>query len=147
MHFVSGGAYNGKANWVKQHYHIVEKDEREYKWISAYDDLPLPKELSGFPVETIVLEGLEAWMLSLIKTRTVDEVREDFGTILQAWLSWSQKENNELIIIGVDMSKGIVPADATLRKWRDVTGFIYQDIVKQCHAFHYIWYGIAQQLK
>lgn len=147
MHFVSGGAYNGKANWVKQHYRLLEDNEKEHRWISAYQAMPLPEDLSKYSVQTIVLEGLEEWILSLSKTRTIDEVRGEFKKILQEWLSWAKEANHELIIVGVDMSKGVVPADATLRKWRDVTGFIYQDMVKHCRVFHYVWYGIAQQLK
>lgn len=147
MHFVSGGAHNGKANWVKQYYRILEKDESEYRWISAYDAMPFPEDISVYPVQTIVLEGLEAWILSLSKRRTIDEVRRYFNKILQVWLSWAKEANHELIIIGVDISKGVVPVDARLRKWRDVTGFTYQDMVKQCRVFHYIWYGIAEQLK
>ena len=33
MHFVTGGAYNGKAKWVKNHYTL---DMDHVQWISAY---------------------------------------------------------------------------------------------------------------
>lgn len=147
MHFVSGGAYNGKANWIKTYYELNKINNENYHWISAYDDKPLPEDLSTFSGRLIIIEGIEQWILQLIERRSIDEVRREFEVILKKWYQWAEDEKHRLIIIGTDISKGIVPIDDTLRKWRDVTGFIYQDIVKNCHAFHYVWYGIGKQLK
>lgn len=147
MQFVSGGAYNGKANWVKSHYELNEKNKDDYRWISAYHDDTFPKDLTIFSERTIVIEGLEQWTLQFIKTDDIDKVRHKLQTILQQWRQWTDGKGNQLIIIGTDISKGVVPVDANLRKWRDVTGFIYQDIVKNCTGFYYVWYGIGEQLK
>src|SRR5699024_10727174 len=106
-----------------------------------------PEDLTVFSERIIVVEGLEHWILQFIKTDDIDEVRHKLQTIVQQWRFWTDEADYKLIIIGTDVSKGIVPVDATLRKWRDVTGFIYQDIVKSCTAFYYIWYGIGEQLK
>lgn len=147
MQFVSGGAYNGKANWVKSHYELNEKNSNDYRWISAYNGDTFPEDLTVFPERMIVIEGLEQWILQFIKTSNSDEVRHKLQMKLQQWCQWTDEEDNQLILIGTDISKGIVPVDASLRKWRDATGFIYQDIVKNCTEFYYIWYGISEQLK
>jgi len=145
MHFISGGAYNGKANWVNNYFQLKERDE--FSWVSAYKNEPLPDHLTINTQNIIVLEGLERWILSLIETGTIDDVRIHFQERINHWMDCANQSNHKLIIIGADISKGVVPIDATLRMWRDVTGFIYQDIVKQSTTFHYIWYGIAKQLK
>jgi len=147
MHFISGGAYNGKANWVKNHYSLGVLEKTDYLWLSAYKKDLLAEDLTAIPQKVLVLEGLERWVYTLIEKHRIDDVRKYFQKIIQDWITWASKDGNKLVIIGVDMSKGVVPIDANLRNWRDVTGFIYQDIVKQCSVFHYVWYGIAKQLK
>lgn len=147
MHFISGGAYNGKANWVKEYYQLANQTSTDYTWISAYKGESLPDDLAIYSDTLMVLEGLEQWILSLVKHHSIDDVHEMLQIMLTKWITWSEQQGHQLVLIGTDLSKGIVPADATLRKWRDVTGFIYQDIAKRSSCFHYVWYGIAQSLK
>ena len=52
-----------------------------------------------------------------------------------------------VILIGSDITKGIVPIEAENRVWRDVTGRVYQDTVSICNRVDLIWYGINKRLK
>ena len=52
-----------------------------------------------------------------------------------------------VILIGTDITKGIVPIEAENRVWRDVTGRVYQDTVSICNRVDLIWYGINKRLK
>lgn len=141
LHVVLGGAYNGKANWVRRVYNI----DKAVEWISAYENDDFPEEIlssSSF----LVIEGIEKWLYTKV---TMDEWdRNDGIEIIANWQAWvDQKQGRQLIIIGIDISKGIVPVEAKQRKWRDMTGWFYQDLVSSCERFDLIWYGINQQLK
>lgn len=147
MHFVHGGAYNGKANWVKQHYQLDEKRDTSYRWISAYKDEPLIEGTIGIIEEIIILEGLEQWSWQKCETKDLEDVRREFQTIFGHFQELAIRKNCQFVFIGTDISKGVVPVDPKLRRWRDATGFLYQDIVKMSSKVHYIWYGIAKKLK
>lgn len=147
MHVVTGGAYNGKAAWVEKYYQLEESSV--HQWVHAYKkkkDL-LPKDLVAYH-GTIVLEGIEQWVYQWMQNKSMDTAREFGRQRITQWLAWEQlAEENRLVVICTDISKGIVPMDADLRKWRDLTGWFYQDLVKKAEQVHCIWYGIAQQLK
>ncbi|PPA69660.1 bifunctional adenosylcobinamide kinase/adenosylcobinamide-phosphate guanylyltransferase [Jeotgalibacillus proteolyticus] len=139
MHFVIGGAYNGKREWVKK-----QLTENQILMLNK----PLGNEpLSSFKV--IVKSDLECWIL--------DECDKGKGeeTLLQLWenelknlLEWEQQDKDRsLFIIGTDQSKGIVPMDRAERKARDLLGWCHQHTAKKAEHVTRIWYGIAQELK
>ena len=74
MHFVTGGAYNGKSKWVRRHYGL---DGTSSEWISAYHDQPLPLH---FHENTVVLQGIEAWI-----SRDAAEQDADAAAIRMKW--------------------------------------------------------------
>ncbi|MHA6252613.1 bifunctional adenosylcobinamide kinase/adenosylcobinamide-phosphate guanylyltransferase [Oceanobacillus sp. CAU 1775] len=144
MHIVTGGAANGKAVWVKETYNL---DEKQDKWFNAEET-----SFSTFNLEKmqgiVVIEAIEHWVYEWLKDSDLDTVRNDGKQEIDEWLLWEESnEENNLIIICTDISKGIVPMEKTLRNWRDVTGWFYQDLVEAATKVNYIWYGIAKQLK
>lgn len=143
MHFVIGGAYNGKAQWVRTHYQLDRKSS--CLWQSAYEDPLLPKELGKYTSQLIILEGIEYWLKQLLNHSEDNQDRAI--EYIEAWKAWSQQDGNKLVVIGTDISKGIVPIEAEDRLWRDVTGRFYQRMVEEANRVHYIWYGIAKTLK
>lgn len=58
-----------------------------------------------------------------------------------------EKPSRKLVIIGTDISKGIVPLEKENRLWRDFTGWVYQDLVAKAERVDVIWYGINQIMK
>lgn len=142
MYFVTGGAYNGKAKWVKKHYKL---DVSNVQWISAYRDEPLPLH---FHHETVVLQGIEAWIKKDASKKEAAVVRSKWQEIISEWRIWEEaKDNRHLILIGADITKGIVPIEVENRIWRDATGWVFQDIVAVSRRVDVIWYGVSQQLK
>ncbi|MDQ0216414.1 adenosyl cobinamide kinase/adenosyl cobinamide phosphate guanylyltransferase [Oikeobacillus pervagus] len=141
MHFVTGGAFNGKRKWVKDHY----SEYLSKQWHCFYEEVHLP-ELTA---STVVIEGVEQWVKAELKQlRKAETVREKWKQQLQLLADWEKEDlNRKLVLIGNDLSKGIVPMDSFLRNWRDVTGWCYQDIVHQSERVDIIWYGLNQQLK
>ncbi|TKC14843.1 bifunctional adenosylcobinamide kinase/adenosylcobinamide-phosphate guanylyltransferase [Robertmurraya kyonggiensis] len=132
MHFVTGGAYNGKRQWVRDRY-------PEAKWISAYNGSPILAELDA-PV--VVLEGLEKWV------RENSYTREEWKRQIEKWLNWENESSfQRVVLIGTDISKGIVPMEKEHRGWRDLTGWVYQDVAAVSKRVDLIWYGVNQTIK
>lgn len=142
MHFVTGGAYNGKAKWVKKHDRF---DVDHVQWISAYRDEPLPLH---FHEDTVVLQGIEAWIKREAANQEAAVIRMNWQEIISKWRIWEEAKNDRrLILIGADITKGIVPIEVENRIWRDATGWVFQDIVAASSRVDIIWYGVSQQLK
>lgn len=146
MHFVTGGAFNGKSKWVKEYY---QSEDTPCLWLSAYESGLALENLTEFEEGSlIVLEGIEIWLRDWTEQLDIQLVREKWQYLLLSWLEWERADRQrKVILIGNDITKGIVPIRAEDRKWRDVTGWAYQDVVKSAERVDLIWYGISQQIK
>ncbi|GAE35876.1 bifunctional adenosylcobinamide kinase/adenosylcobinamide-phosphate guanylyltransferase [Halalkalibacter akibai] len=92
----------------------------------------------------VFIYGLEA----VIETFLTDHnPRGSFQGWLTNWLKWEKDSDSNLVLIGADVGKGIVPLEKHKRLYRDVVGWCYQDVVKKSDRVDLIWYGINQQLK
>ncbi|WP_347548480.1 bifunctional adenosylcobinamide kinase/adenosylcobinamide-phosphate guanylyltransferase [Pseudalkalibacillus hwajinpoensis] len=144
MHFVTGGAYNGKAKWVRSFYGVTE----DHFWQSAYDTPKVPLDVSRFYGNVVVLEGVEQLIKGLTADVGLEKWRAIWGSLLGIWQSWeNERQDRTVVIIGSDITKGIVPLEKEDRDWRDVTGWAFQDLTAAADRVDVIWYGLNQQLK
>ncbi len=144
MHFITGGAFNGKKAWVKNNYEVTEEKD----WISAYQNQPLPDELTGIQHEFLILEGIEIWLKSLAEQFGAKRAREIWKARLEHWRLWEKgNSNRKLVVIGTDITKGIVPLGENNRLWRDAAGWAFQDTAAASDRVDVIWYGINQTIK
>src|SRR5690625_3789051 len=129
MHLVIGGAYNGKANWVKEQYGF--KDNQLITWISFYNGDFLKTNLSTYKTNYIVLQGLEKLVLYYMHHYELKDVEDCLTHLIHHTFLPFVKDGREhrLILIGTDITKGIVPVESTMRNWRDITGRFYQELV------------------
>jgi adenosylcobinamide kinase / adenosylcobinamide-phosphate guanylyltransferase len=142
VHFVTGGAFNGKSKWVREQYGL---DENEHSWNSAYKTDPLPDPDNE---KIVVFEGLEVWLREWAGCMGSVEIRQKWRSLVREWIEWEgQHPQRKIILIGCDISKGIVPMAPEDRSWRDITGWVYQDLVSVAERADVIWYGISQKLK
>jgi adenosylcobinamide kinase / adenosylcobinamide-phosphate guanylyltransferase len=142
MHFITGGAFHGKAEWVSNYYKISRKDNH---WYQLKDRLPVLHGLTE--TNKVVLEGLEHVVYSMVLQKR-KHVRDELRRLLEAWLEWEASDrNNKLVLIGTDIGKGIVPMEKEKRMWRDWNGWFFQDVVERADHVNIIWYGISQLLK
>src|SRR5699024_11454345 len=73
----------------------------------------------------VVVEGVEQMVFQWMEDKSLDEAREHGREWIREWIDWECASNGrQLIIIGTDLSKGIVPMEQTFRKWRDLTGWL-----------------------
>jgi adenosylcobinamide kinase/adenosylcobinamide-phosphate guanylyltransferase len=147
MHFVTGGHFNGKSQWVRNHYQLM--DRSDYTWISAYRNESFENWLRNRNACLIVLEGVEIYLKKMIeKDLEMQQIIEQAQRLITDALNWEQaNKNRDLVLIGTDISKGVVPIEKKDRLWRDITGWVYQDIVSKSEKVDVIWYGISRKLK
>lgn len=104
--------------------------------------------MTQLDADTLVLEGIEIWLKELTKTYDSYRCREIWNDSINNWMIWEQaKPQRNLVVIGTDISKGIVPIDSENRLWRDVTGWAYQDLAARADKVDVIWYGLNQTIK
>ncbi len=53
----------------------------------------------------------------------------------------------QCVIIGNDISCGVIPLDEFSRKWRDETGKIYQELAREAEIVDRIFAGLSLRLK
>jgi adenosylcobinamide kinase / adenosylcobinamide-phosphate guanylyltransferase len=123
MHVIIGGAHNGKREFVRK-----LLSEEDISWYEG--EVPAPGN------DAVVLAGLENW---LAQCELSEEKATDF--IIKA------VENRRAIVILTDISRGIVPIDANLRKLRDTCGRVYQRLFAEASEVTKVWYGIPQNIK
>ncbi|WP_240613573.1 bifunctional adenosylcobinamide kinase/adenosylcobinamide-phosphate guanylyltransferase [Pueribacillus theae] len=143
-----GGAFNGKSNWIKKHYN---KELENAGWLSAYDSDFKREEFENVDTfkNVTILQGVENYIKMCIQPFSEsDEIRKKFNEQCDIWLEWEERSAiRQLIIIGNDLSKGIVPIEKEDRIWRDLTGWCYQDLTTRSDRVDLIWYGISKRLK
>jgi adenosylcobinamide kinase / adenosylcobinamide-phosphate guanylyltransferase len=145
MQFVTGGAFNGKSSWVRAY---NQMNGGSTSWISAYHQSLLPLSLDHLDENVVVIEGIEQWIKELLIEFEAEAVRGKWQAILEKCQIWESADQGRMVIlIGSDITKGIVPIEAENRVWRDVTGRVYQDTVSICNRVDLIWYGINKRLK
>ncbi|HLR60214.1 MAG TPA: bifunctional adenosylcobinamide kinase/adenosylcobinamide-phosphate guanylyltransferase [Pseudogracilibacillus sp.] len=144
MHVITGGAYNGKWEFVKQLYNLT--NETDFIKYSGYNNDELPNDFSNIQTQYLIIQNLELYVKAFFENeKSVPSQIEKF--VLNC-LNWQEQNPNALLIlIGSDISKGVVPIDKADREWRDMTGIMYQKLVQMSERFDIIWYGINRQLK
>lgn len=133
MQVVIGGTYSGKRQFVRDNW-------SSFQLISAYEQ----KDINEPVIEAnVVYEGFEIWVGQLLESgKTNQEIIEWF----KQWLhSLDHREN--IVLIMLEIGKGIVPMEERNRRLRDVVGWIQQEAVKQADNVTYIWHGLAKTMK
>jgi adenosylcobinamide kinase / adenosylcobinamide-phosphate guanylyltransferase len=142
LHFVTGGAFNGKRAWVKKTYGL------NCSWLSAYQGTSLTEGFNHVNSEILVLEGIEIWLKELAEDYDSNRWRDIWNHTMNNWLIWEKAEpQRKLVVIGTDITKGIVPIEKENRLWRDVTGWAYQDLAAKADKVDIIWYGLNRTIK
>ncbi|MGF3103163.1 bifunctional adenosylcobinamide kinase/adenosylcobinamide-phosphate guanylyltransferase [Rossellomorea sp. DUT-2] len=144
MYFVTGGSFNGKSRWVKIHFNLKETDTT---WIPLFNGKRIQLDEINFSNSVIVIEGLEYGIRSTILNND-SEIRKSFTILIQSLKQWEEEDPDRRVIwIGSEIGKGIVPMDKLSREWRDLTGWVYQDLAEMSQEVWLVWYGLATSLK
>ena len=141
MYFITGGSFNGKGRWVRNHFRLTNSDA---EWVSLFDGdwkAIYPK------MSIIVLEGIEYAVRGALLQKDGD-IRAAFRNWMQSLRKWEEESPDRKVIwIGSEIGKGIVPSDRSSREWRDMTGWVYQDLAEESQRVWLVWYGMATSIK
>lgn len=128
MDVIFGGAYQGKLEYVKEHFNISEDD-------IFYCNKDMDKLEIDFSKK--VIYKLEEFTLACVKQKI--EAKEYF---IENKLKLKGK-----IIICTDISQGVVPMDKEIRAWREMNGRAMIYLSNQASSVTRIFCGLPQLIK
>jgi adenosylcobinamide kinase/adenosylcobinamide-phosphate guanylyltransferase len=142
MQLIIGGAFAGKRD-------IVRKKHKELSWVSSYhNDLLSDWNQKWRGGTTLVVEGWEKWIKGQLKQEAEDAViRAEFGRLFQCFLEEERLRSDEIVLIMLEVGRGIVPIEEDERRFRDLAGWILQDAAKMAEEVQYVWHGMSKRLK
>ncbi|GGX82511.1 hypothetical protein GCM10007160_07390 [Litchfieldella qijiaojingensis] len=141
MQLFIGGAYAGKRAAVRQRFDSP-------RWHSAYDGKSLDAWRSAVEEgRSLVLEGWELWLeAELACEPDNDRIRSRMCDELEAIRALEDALGPRIVLIMLEMGRGIVPMDADDRRLRDLAGWLAQDAATHCEQVWYVWHGLARPL-
>lgn len=141
MYFITGGTFNGKGRWVRNHFRLENSNT---EWVPLFNGA-LVEIHPRKPI--VVLEGLE-YAIRVALSQKDGDIRAAFKAQMHSLKKWeAENPERKVIWIGSEIGKGIVPVDQSSREWRDMTGWVYQDLAQMSQRVWLVWYGMATSLK
>lgn len=141
MQLFIGGACAGKRRVVTQRFASPH-------WHSAYTGALLeawPAAVASTPC--LVLEGWERWIAARLASQPDDDrLRQDLSRELDALHAWETEQGGEVLLIMLEMGRGIVPLSPEKRRLRDLNGWLAQDAAARCERAWYVWHGLVRSL-
>ncbi len=143
MQLFIGGAFSGKRNVVRN------RHPGKLTWLSSYDGRAVTEWKSCWEGHaTLVLEGWEKWLEdALIQENDDEAVRKTFRNHFHYLMKEEQKRGEEVVLVMLEMGRGIVPMDSHYRRVRDLSGWIAQDAANLAREVHYVWHGVSERMK
>lgn len=123
MTFIFGGAYQGMEAYAAS--------------LGARTFIQLDAETVSPDFSEDAVSGLEAFALGCVRR----------GESPQAVFAAHRAEWEDKILIGVDLSAGVVPMEAELRLWRDENGRLNNYLASQAAHVIRMFCGIGQVIK
>lgn len=144
MQLIIGGAYSGKRKIVKDQF-----DDFGFSWLSSYDEASIGSWKDEWQKDThLVLEGWENWLRGDVRLSIpLKDLREKYNQMFRIFLDEETLRNTQVILIMLEMGKGIVPIEAEERQLRDLAGWIQQDAALLAENVSYVWHGLSRQMK
>lgn len=134
MHLIFGGAYQGKRDYVKNHYQLKEEDI--FSFVNEESGAGLPKE-AEMDFTKKAIDQLEDFILCCVR----------LGVEATNYLELHKEEWKEMIFICTDISAGIVPCEKELRAWREMAGRTLMYLGKEAEEVTRVFCGIPQKIK
>ncbi|WP_404467957.1 bifunctional adenosylcobinamide kinase/adenosylcobinamide-phosphate guanylyltransferase [Sutcliffiella horikoshii] len=143
MQLIIGGAFSGKRSTVRTLH------SEELSWVSAYDEHSMTDWKSQWESDTsLVLEGWEQWIMNALPLEQDDDsIRQFFYSFLLELKEEERKRGKGIVLIMLEMGRGIVPVEKQERRLRDLAGWFSQDAAKLADEVYYVWHGMNEQLK
>lgn len=124
---VVGGRYQGKTEWVRQHF-------------GAYQEI----------------SGDQLWMELLEENQTHGICIHQFHEVLRQWIAEERPYQEKMkkflndapwLIVADEIGCGVVPLEKEERLWREATGRLLCEAARAADEVYRIYCGIPQQIK
>lgn len=141
MQLFIGGACAGKRRVVTQRFASPH-------WHSAYQENSLAEwPVAAASARCLIVEGWERWVAARLASEANDDkLRHDLVTELDALRAWETEQGGEVVLIMLEMGRGIVPLSPEKRRLRDLNGWLAQDAAARCEQVWYVWHGLVRSL-
>lgn len=122
----------------------MHRQERGEQWSCVEEPLDIASVITG-PVDAdgILLDCMTVWLGNVIH----HEGEDGFTKRRAEFLAALGECRKRLIIVSNEVGQGIVPADAGTRRFRDLAGWLNQDIARAADAVVLVSCGLPQVLK
>ncbi|MGN0709145.1 MAG: bifunctional adenosylcobinamide kinase/adenosylcobinamide-phosphate guanylyltransferase [Anaerovoracaceae bacterium] len=126
MVLVTGGAYQGKTDYVKKEYGVSDSDI----FVCSPDSAEIDTDKK-------VIAELDKYVLALVKAgKDPEEEAPRVAEMLK-----------DKIVTVTDISQGVVPVDTVERAWREGNGRFTVYLAKQADTVVRVFCGIPEKLK
>lgn len=144
MQVIIGGAYSGKRKIVKGQF-----DGFGLTWLSSYEEMMIDSWKDRWQQDThLILEGWENWLREDVRTSdSLNTLRERYNEMFREMLDGEASRKKQVILIMLEVGKGIVPKEVEDRRLRDLAGWIQQDAILLSEEVHYVWHGLSRRIK
>ena len=95
-------------------------------------------------MDVIVIDCLTLWLSNLMENRLNDN--DIFNEVKKLKLSCNQSASS-VIMVANEVGSGIVPENSVARRFRDIAGFINQEIASHADRVFWTVAGIPTQIK
>ncbi len=133
------------------------KKSRNQKWSTYEGHRDLHKVIDNYEERYIFLDCVTVMTTNLlfdenvdfdnISQHDIDNITESIKNQFRQLISRVRQLDKELIVITNEVGWGLVPEYKISRIFRDVAGFVNQDIAKQCDEVYLVACGIPVKLK
>jgi len=125
MIVIFGGAYQGKLAYALDRFHLTDADV----YICGED--------AGMPENKRIIYEIDKWILALVRADI------DAEKAVRRFM----EGNADAIVICNDISSGMVPLDAGLRKWREAVGRALAELSRASDEVIRLYCGIPTRIK
>ncbi|MDF3000745.1 MAG: hypothetical protein K0Q48_864 [Bacillota bacterium] len=139
MHLIFGGAYQGKLDYAKARYGYTDQEVYDCalgKVVVRAQECDIAAA-NGIDFSKKVIDHLEEFVLACV--RSGREAKELLAKDSEMW--------KDSVLICTDISSGIVPCDAEMRAWREMTGRTLMYLGTEACEVTRVFCGIPQQIK
>ena len=142
MQLFIGGACAGKRRAVTEQFASPH-------WHSAYQGDALAEWPAAVAAtRCLVLEGWERWIAARLAGEADDDkLRQALSRELDTLNAWEAGQGREVVLIMLEMGRGIVPLSPEKRRLRDLNGWLAQDAAARCEQVWYVRHGLCRSLK
>ena len=96
----------------------------------------------------LVFEGFEKSIeKEMASGKSMEETAELFRVFIRTLARYEKESDSTVVLVMLEMGRGIVPLEKKDRELRDAAGWILQEAAMNADEVLYVWHGLARRIK